>query len=263
MNFHSDPIAAVTAAIRDFETVSLEEMGAAALMDRIDRKFLVPTALLPEILSRISSAYRLLDVNGQQRFQYKTSYFDTSDLALYHAHHAGRGKRFKVRIRRYNDDDPGYLEVKLKTGRGRTKKDRARRAQALSPMEQLEKERLLDVTDSIAAGRLQEAMQAEFTRITLVRRDAVERVTLDLMLTFSRDGASRAFPEVAVAEVKQAARAPSPFVDAVRALHIREGSLSKYCAGIASLEPRAKKNRFREFLRRLDAIGRNPAVRRT
>jgi hypothetical protein len=251
----AEPLSAVTAAINNFQSVSLEQLGAAALMDRIDRKFLVSAASLPDILRQLADQYSVLNVNGQQLFHYSTRYFDTPDLALYHAHHSGRARRYKVRVRNYNDAEAGYLEVKLKNNRGRTQKQRVQLASRdTNPMEQLGKESLLGVNDSVPVSNLRESMLAEFTRLTLVRKDAAERITFDLMLSFSHDGKRRTFPEVVVAEIKQATRARSPFLDAMHTMNVREGSISKYCAGIATLVPGAKSNRFREFLRRLDTF---------
>jgi hypothetical protein len=58
-----------------------------------------------------------------------------------------------------------------------------------------------------------------------------------------------------VAEVKQEHRRPSYFHEEMRRRGLREGALSKYCLGIASLEERAKRNRFKGILRRLERIG--------
>ena len=253
------PGAGVADGALGFEAVSLEEMGAAALMDRVDRKFILPVALLPGVLARLRGRYRVLEVNGRRLSRYSTRYFDTADLALYHAHHSGRARRYKVRVRSYVDSESRWLEVKLKTNKGRTHKKRVSLVHdRVGPMERLEREGLLGVTDAVPAGELREAMVVEYTRLTLVRTDAPERITLDLGLTFSRAGEERSFPGLVVAEIKQPRRADSPFLEIVREHGIREGSLSKYCAGIASLEPRARSNRFREALRRLESTGRAP-----
>lgn len=245
---------AIAAAAAKFRTLPLEDLGCAELMDRMDRKFLVPAALMPGILEDLSDRYRVLEVCGRRLSRYSTRYFDTPDLAMYHAHHSGRTRRYKVRVRRYVDSEVGYLEVKLKGHQGRTVKARVP-LDGRSPMERLAEERILGVTDQMPAAGLHEAMVVEYTRLTLVRNDLAERITLDLMLTFSHGDKRRAFPGVVVAEVKQSGRGASPFVDAMRALNLREGSLSKYCAGIATLEPAAKSNRFRPALRRLYAVG--------
>jgi hypothetical protein len=116
----------------------------------------------------------------------------------------------------------------------------------------------LDV--GLAADVLQEALVVEFTRATLVAADAAERVTVDVGLTFSRLDRIARLPGLAVVEVKQERPGPSRFRELLRALKFRGGGVSKYCLGIALLEPGAKHNRFKPVLRRLERIGGEPLV---
>jgi hypothetical protein len=153
------------------------------------------------------------------------------------------------------DSEIRFLEVKLRTSKGRTAKERVPLAHdTLDPMERLERDALLAPGGGFAARDLREALVVDYTRLTLVRNDAPERITLDLMLRFSRGGDSRTYPGVVIAEVKQEHRVRSRFLDAMRARRLREGSLSKYCLGIAALEPAARTNHFRRALRRLETI---------
>ena len=247
-------VQAIARVASRFETVPLAELGSAALMDRIDTKFLVPAAVVPALLERCRGHYRLLEVGGRVLARYNTRYFDTPELSLYHAHHAGRTPRVKVRVRTYMDSNVGFLEVKLKTNKARTLKARVPiNPDAPNPLERLERAGFYGL--SLTAADLRESVVIDYTRMTLVRNDVPERLTLDLMLTFTRDGQVRSYPGVVVAEVKQERRAPSYFHEEMRRLGLREGALSKYCLGIASLAEGAKKNRFKAVLRRLERIG--------
>jgi hypothetical protein len=245
-------------AASGFSAVSLRELGAAALMDRVDTKFVLPAADAPQILESLAGEYRVLEIGGRRLARYSTRYFDTPDLRLYHAHHAGRPRRHKVRVRTYVDSELRFLEVKLRTSKGRTAKERVPLAHdTLDPMERLERDTLLASARGFSARELREALVVDYTRLTLVRNDAPERITLDLMLRFSRGGESRVYPGVVIAEVKQEHRVRSRFLEAMRARRLREGSLSKYCLGIAALEPAARSNHFRRALRRLETIDRD------
>jgi hypothetical protein len=249
-----DAVARMAAAATRFGAVSLQELGSAALMDRVDTKFVLPAAEAPAILESLAGEYRVLEVGGRRVARYSTRYFDTPELRLYHAHHAGRPRRHKVRVRTYVDSEARFLEVKLRTSKGRTAKERVPLAHdTLDPMERLERDALL-AGGGFTARELREALVVDYTRLTLVRNDAPERITLDLMLRFSRAGESRSYPGVVIAEVKQEHRVRSRFLDAMRARRLREGSLSKYCLGIAALEPAARTNHFRRALRRLENI---------
>ena len=195
----------------------------------------------------------MLEVSGRRLSRYSTRYFDTPDLRLYHAHHAGRARRFKVRVRTYVDSEARYLEVKLRSNRGRTTKQRVSLAHdLLDPMQRLELEDLLGIRETLSPRELRESMVVDYTRLTLVRGDSPERITLDFMLRFSRGSENRCYPGVVVAEMKQPRRVRSPFVEAVRAGGVRAGSFSKYCLGVAALAPEARTNRFRGALRRLE-----------
>jgi hypothetical protein len=251
---HPRGVRAIERAAAAYETISLAQLGHAALMDRIDTKYLLPASAVPGLLERCAAHYRLLQVNGRVLARYSTRYFDTADLSLYHAHHAGRTPRVKVRVRTYLDSKIGFLEIKLKTNKARTQKARVPLdPETPDPLERLERERFFGI--ALSPAHLRESVVIDYTRLTLVGNHDPERLTLDLMLTFTRDGRVRSFPGVVVAEIKQERRAPSYFHEEMRRLGLREGALSKYCLGIASLAESAKKNHFKGILRRLEQLG--------
>ena len=89
----STDLSPIDAAIAPLESIGLEELGTAALMNRVERKFMLPRDLLPSFLQRCAAEYRVLELHGRRRAQYRTVYFDTSDLSFYHAHLTGRVPR--------------------------------------------------------------------------------------------------------------------------------------------------------------------------
>src|SRR5688500_9872946 len=70
-----------------FSAITLDELSDADLMRRIDRKFLLNDRDLSGLLDGCLDDYRILEVSGTRLREYLTRYFDTPDLALYHAHH--------------------------------------------------------------------------------------------------------------------------------------------------------------------------------
>jgi hypothetical protein len=253
-----DPdVAALTELVGHFEPISLAELGSATLMDRVDTKFLVPHAALPQLLADLNGHYRALEVGGTRLGRYHTRYFDTPDLALYHAHQAGRLPRYKVRIRSYLESREQYLEVKLKNNKGRTVKTRRPLAVDEGSLDLVRRETRSELEGTVSAATLQETLTAQFSRLTLVRRDAPERLTIDLGLAFQRGGAEREVAGVAIVEIKQLRHGPADGRDALRALFLRDGTVSKYCLGVALLEPAAKKNRFKRVLTALERIERD------
>ena len=99
-------------------------MSVAQLTTRVELKYLVPLADLPTCLHRLPHQLAVLDMGGRRIFDYESVYFDTDGFALYRHHVQGRRKRYKVRIRSYCDSRDAMFEVKFKSRRGQTVKER-------------------------------------------------------------------------------------------------------------------------------------------
>jgi hypothetical protein len=245
--------AQVSEAASTLDPVSLSEIGRAALLDRTDTKFTVPAACLSDLLRRSGAAYRVLEVAGERLCRYRTVYYDTADLALYHAHHAGRYPRYKVRVRTYEDTGVRFAEIKRKTNTERTVKTRSEVDPWLPhPVDALRtvvtpEHDVADIFDL-----LRESAAVSFRRLTLVHRTNAERVTIDTMITCESETRSIGFPALAVVEVKRPARVPSSIAGVLDDLRLRAATISKYCLAIATLSERAKRNRFKPVLRRLE-----------
>lgn len=234
------------------EPVSLAELGGAALMDRVDTKFMLPAGMAARVLRRAAPHYRVLEVCGRRLCRYSTVYFDTAGLAFYHAHHGGRATRRKVRVRTYADTGLTMLEVKLRTNKGRTHKARVPLPPGeADPLRHLGLNPCLGAMCGVPAAELGAVLKVEYTRVTLVSRHTDERVTMDLMLEFARGPKRAGYPAVAIVEVKQPRSGHSPFVALMRDAHARRSRISKYCLGTAALEPRAKTNLYKPVLSRL------------
>ena len=104
---------------------SLAELnGAAGLLTRVDRKYLVPLERAQELVGGLSSEARVLEIDGRRRFSYASTYFDTPGLEAFMLTARKRRRRFKVRTRTYLDSGLCFLEVKTRGARGTTVKRR-------------------------------------------------------------------------------------------------------------------------------------------
>jgi hypothetical protein len=96
-------------------------------------------------------------------------------------------------------------------------------------------------------------VHTSFRRITLLRAESNERVTIDLDLVFEGREHITTLGNVAIVEVKQ-----WPFSRTTPAMRelLRRGcrpvALSKYCAAIASTRPQVRRNRLLPGLRVLE-----------
>lgn len=234
-----------------FESISLETMENVALMNRLDTKFTFGMDDLPGLLDRVMPHYLLLAVNDVRSHRYETLYFDTHGLELYARHHNGIYARHKVRYWRYADSGLCFLEVKTKSNKSRTIKDRMQRPCITSKVEGEAQEFLQRAVPSLRAD-VHPVLWVYFRRLTLVNKNSPERLTIDLELSYRTEESSLSFPGLVIAEVKRnSSVARSPFVQAMREQRLWEGSMSKYCLGIVGLYPSAKRNRFKERLKQI------------
>lgn len=238
------------ALLAAFESHSLPDQALAALMDRVDTKFLVPRELLTQCIGGLSDQYTVLETEGRRQMAYDTLYFDTPDRQHYRDHHNGKLNRLKVRIRHYRDSGDAFLEVKRKNNKGRTIKDR--RCLDSARPEAMQLQGLMTDLLGLPATRMSPALFVHYRRATLMNRRTCERVTVDTELAFlsAANGRRETLPGLAVLELKaDSLGTESPIALRLRALGCRPVAFSKYCVGTALLEPEhVKTNRFKPVL---------------
>jgi VTC domain len=248
-DFYKDEIQAITS---QFEPITLEEMAGVSLMNRVDRKFMIPIYLLPHILEAAKSFYKILEINQLRMSAYESMYFDTPDLELYNHHQSGRSNRYKIRLRKYLDSSLAFLEIKHKNNKGRTIKKRIE--VKLEEVKYLNTNDFLQKTTPYSWQQIEENMNVNYHRITLVNKTNPERLTIDINLKFEGNNKEKSFPEIAIAEIKQEQMGASPISDIFKKYQIRQGSISKYCLGVISTNPSVKHNRFKTKYLRLQKI---------
>jgi len=232
----------LAALAENFAPITLKQMDAVALLNRTDTKFVMTTGQLLSALEALQDNYRILSVNGCRLNHYRTLYFDTPDFELYHLHVNERADRYKVRSREYTDSLASFLEVKHKTPKGRTIKERIPTAKPVVQMTP-EAENWLRSFLPCKSRALEPKLWNTFTRITLVSIRHCERVTLDVDLSFYAGEKVANLDNVAIAEVKMdAANRASPFLTQMRTQRIRPLGFSKYCIGVSLLYDGVKKN---------------------
>ena len=240
------------ALAESFASISLSEMEGVALLDRLDTKFVLTTTQLWDALSDLREQYWMLDVDGVRLNHYRTLYFDTPDFDLYRAHVNERPERYKVRSREYTDSGLAFFEVKHRTRKDRTIKDRIRTAEQVTSLSPEIGGWLGDVAP-LDGSSLEPKLWNAFLRMTLVNKQCCERVTLDLGLAFFTDTRQVTLDGVAIAEVKMdratgAASGSSPFLGEMRARRIHPRGFSKYAMGVAMLYEGVKKNSLKPRL---------------
>jgi hypothetical protein len=243
------------ALVERFDPISLAEMDAVALLNRVDLKYILTPEDLLGALEPIVAHYRVLSVAEVRLSRYQTLYFDTPEFSFYHQHHNGNQNRHKVRFRRYVDSDMAFLEIKHKDNKGRTKKKRLR-VPAITGTFDHKMHQFLSNTLRIDPERLAAKLWNDFVRVTLVSKQTVERLTLDLELRFDAGEQIRHLSGLAIAEVKQEDFSRhSHFVQQMRRLRTHQLSFSKYCIGAALHFPGLKQNNFKATFLYMHKIG--------
>ncbi len=238
--------------LQQFLPVSLPELEKVALLDRMDTKYVFTRTQLPHFLATLKDHYFILDISDRRMFQYESLYFDTEDFILYNHHYCGHLNRYKVRFRKYVESNLSYFEIKFKNNKGRTIKSRILQ-QATDDIQGQALELLKEKTP--LAGQVLEAkLWVNYKRITLVSMDFKERLTLDLDLVFKNGANVETLQELIIAEVKQSKAGKSVFSRLMKSEHIRRGSISKYCFGVASIFRNIRVNNFKPQIHYLNRI---------
>ena len=239
--------------LEKFDPISLEEMDSVSLMNRTDTKYVFRIERLPVFLEEVMNDYRVLSVNNVRLNRYETLYYDTEDFQMYMHHQNGKLNRYKVRHRTYVDSDLNFFEIKFKSNKDRTIKERIQRNETNLCIQD-EAETFLYEKTNYDANKMVPKLWANYSRITMVNKTAAERLTIDLNLHFKNDSKEKFLPEIAIAELKQGKRSNTAFVETMRRHRIKQSTISKYCFGVFFLHENIKMNNFKPNLLKLNKI---------
>lgn len=248
-------------------------VGEAELLSRTDRKYLVPLADTVRMLERLDSRARVLEIDGRREFAYDSVYFDTPERLSYRLTAQRRRRRFKLRTRSYLDTGGAFLEVKTKSGRGATVKERmpydpADRGRLTPEGRAYLAERLSrQGHDAALVERLRPVLVSRYRRATLLLPQG-SRLTVDTELRWiaaadavsvgsgagsgscSASGTGRRLHLDGYAIIESKSVGPAGEFDrALWRLGYRPGGLSKFGTGTAALHPELPSNKWARQLR--------------
>lgn len=234
--------------------VTLDELNAnAALLTRVDRKYLLSRTDADLLVELAPSSARVLEIEGRREFGYASTYLDTDDLAFFVQSARRRRQRMKVRTRTYLDADATWLEVKTRT-RGQTVKDRVPHPGWGDVL--TDEGRELVVANSRSGGvtrldvdALRPVLDTDYRRSTIYLPDAGTRVTLDVDLTWTShlNRASHTVDGFVIVETKGGTR-PGDFDRLLWSMGHRPLRISKYATGMAALHADLPGNRWHRVL---------------
>ncbi len=234
--------------LNKFETISLEEMNNVALLKRVETKFIMNMKEFLKVLNQLQKYYKILSINENRINKYKTMYYDTPNFSLFRAHHNGELNRYKIRNRTYQDSNLSYMEIKFKDNKDRTIKDRIKTKENLNLDDK--SSNFVKNYSTYEPQNLIPALINSYTRITLVSKKDIERLTIDIDLKFSEINSQNSVElnKIVIAEIKQDKFSyKSKFIEIMHKNSIRSTSFSKYCVGLSLLKKgQLKTNNFKE-----------------
>jgi VTC domain len=223
--------------------ISLGELDQrAALLRRVDNKYVVPCQTLRALTERLRGDHDVLDIDGRRVFAYRTTYFETPDLRCFLDHIEGRTPRFKVRTRLYEDSQVCMFEVKLKRADDETDKRQIdyspRDSERLTPEARRCLDEALTGAGLQAPSQLEPSLHTSFSRLTLAARHGSERLTcdLDVRLASRTENAVELRPEMVLVETKTE-HGDSPADQMLAELGVEPISMSKYRVGMSRVGP--------------------------
>ncbi|MFC5337014.1 polyphosphate polymerase domain-containing protein [Leucobacter denitrificans] len=244
-----------------FAPVGLDELASeAALLTRVDRKYLVPIHTALTLIDGLDSGTRVLEIDRTRRLSYDSLYFDTFDRLSFRLTAQRRRRRFKIRTRHYCDTGESFVEVKTKGGRGTTVKrrmpiDPQARGELTPEAAGFVRATLAEQgVDPAVVDRLHPALRSTYTRSTLLIRGG-SRATIDTHLawvspSWRHDGAARtlSMTDHAIIESKSLG-GPSEIDRTLWRLGHRPSGISKFGTGTAALHPELPSNKWARVLR--------------
>ena len=245
----------VSSVVGALPAVDLPTLDAgAALLTRVDRKYVVPLATFERLVGALGAEWSALEIDGSRLFGYSSVYFDTPDLLTYRAHLQGRRRRYKVRVRRYVDSDDCMLEVKRK---GAARAAPSRSVSRIRPGSSPTSATTADASSSTAYGctatlrsrRSCPVVATSNRRATLTSLTDTARLTVDTDLTCGWGGSTTALRAGHVVLESKVEGHASTVDRLLRALGERPAAISKYCLGVASLDLGVPTNPWRRTLR--------------
>lgn len=237
--------------------ISLAELtDSAGLLERVDRKYVLNSEELTELLQNLLGTVAVLEIDGNRSFGYESVYFDTPDFASYNGAARGRPNRFKVRTRTYLEAGTSMLEVKTKGRRGATVKQRCSHVSGNPSVLGAEGLRFVDTVlenttlDGSRSAALRPTVTTSYQRTTLAGLDDISRITIDADLACVDAQNARVHLDGKYVVETKSASTPCAADRVLWSLGRRPEKISKYGIGIAALNPALTANKWHRTLKR-------------
>lgn len=216
---------------------------------RKEYKFIIPHEKLPQVLEFLAQDFVYTTCGGKAFHHYQTHYFDTPEKLFFKRHRQGKFNRIKVRIREYQTGEvERFVECKKKIKGIHTEKHRQKF------QDQLDARFIQEHLEPYGAHvqHLQQQLTLDYKRLFLLSKDFRRRVTIDSNIEATNlDGETKELlSQYVILEVKEKGLAKDIHQYLRREHGIRPQSFSKYCVGLALMNPQLKANRWKPVFKK-------------
>lgn len=245
--------------LNEMTPISLDEMSAVKLMNRIDTKYVADDLTVAKLFSLIKDDYYVQEIDGKRVAKYDSIYYDTVDNHMYIIHQDKKLKRDKLRVRNYVDTGTYFCEVKHKNNHGRTKKKRIEVGENVFldvKSDEKTREFVENQLPTYDFDGFMKKLSTSFERITIVNKGKTERITIDFNVRFHNfeNGNDTGIAPLVIMELKRDGQCESIFQKALFELRVKPLSISKYCIGRALTDKTLKQNRFKKKIIKLEKL---------
>ena len=239
--------------------ISLDEMSAVKLMNRVDTKYVADDLTVRKLFSLIKDEYFVQEIDGKRIAAYDSIYYDTVDNHMYIIHQDKKLKRDKLRVRNYVDTGNYFCEVKHKNNHGRTKKKRIEVGENVFQdlkSDQAAREFVEKRLPQYDFDGFEKKLSTTFDRVTIVNKGKTERITIDYNVRFRNleNGNVSGMAPLVIMELKRDGQCESIFQKTLFELRIKPLSISKYCIGRAMTDATLKQNRFKKKIIKIEKL---------
>jgi hypothetical protein len=239
--------------LQQLRPVSLKDVVEnAALMHRVDRKYLVSLDTARSLLAELADSHAVLQIAGRRSTSYRSTYFDTPAYSSSRSHVQGRRRRWKVRSRLYVEDQLCRIEVKTKNGRGATIKTVApstpgRYARLAGSEHEFVQNVLATPHPEVDVNALIPTAEVTYARVSLADVDAGTRVTFDWNLSATLHGGDAWIDENYLLIETKGGPVPARADRVLTGLRAFPRSFSKYVAATSLVRPDIADNDLRHL----------------
>ena len=245
--------------VNEMTPISLDEMSAVKLMNRVDTKYVADDLTVRKLFSLIKDEYFVQEIDGKRIAAYDSIYYDTVDNHMYIIHQDKKLKRDKLRVRNYVDTGNYFCEVKHKNNHGRTKKKRIEVGENVFQdlkSDQAAREFVEKRLPQYDFDGFEKKLSTTFDRVTIVNKGKTERITIDYNVRFRNleNGNVSGMAPLVIMELKRDGQCESFFQKTLFELRIKPLSISKYCIGRAMTDATLKQNRFKKKIIKIEKL---------